>query len=101
MRSNGTARKEEGHAQVRDREGHSRSGESDGAGAAGDLPEVLRGVARDGAADPVGPELRDGRPDLLRVHRAERGDRPQARPEGRLSCEPNLTDTDGDRPDDV
>ena len=53
-----------------------------------------------GPRDPVDPELRHGQQDLLRLHRAERGDGARARAHGRVPGESRRVGEDADRSDD-
>src|SRR5438094_7555761 len=50
----------------------------------------MLGVAEPRTTNSVGRKLRDGRPDLLCLHRAERGIDSRARPAGRFSREPDF-----------
>src|SRR5215475_1291197 len=60
----------------------------------------MRRADEAGTADPVGGELRHRRQNLLRLHRAERGDDPRARPAGRLPGQQDLRGESDDRSHD-
>src|SRR5262249_2774484 len=66
-------RKENRDAEVRDRARDSGGRVFLPAAVEGNFPDVVWGAPEHGPADPVGPELRHRRHDLLRLHRAQRG----------------------------
>src|SRR5713101_408101 len=85
------------NAEIRDRAGNPRRGQAHARRNPGHLAEVLRGAAHH-AAGAVAAQLRHGRQDLLRVHRAEREGRARPRQPGRLPGESHLCRTPHDRP---
>ncbi|CAA9542235.1 MAG: hypothetical protein AVDCRST_MAG88-108, partial [uncultured Thermomicrobiales bacterium] len=87
-------------AEVRDRARDSRCRPVDPRATQGHLPDLLRRPEHDGAADPVAPELRHQRQDLLRLHRAGRGHGARARAAGWLPGQRRGCGHGDHRPDD-
>src|ERR1043166_1661544 len=92
-----SAARSDSHAEIRDRTRTTRRRQALGGAAPRDLSKVVRCFERDGTLDPVARKLRDGRQDLLRLHRSQRANGPAARGTRRIPGESDFGSAEHDQ----